>query len=70
MMSALISLLQNLVMLWVFCRVLEIPHFFSEHNQVIQHACCDTFLNDIMMYSSAGVLGGVPSLKYFTLTLR
>ena len=56
-------------MLWVFCRVLEIPHF-CEHNQVIQHAHCGTFLNDIVMYSSAGVLGGVPSLEYFTVTLR
>ena len=64
-MSALISLLQNLMMLWVSCRVLEIPHFFCECNQVIQRACCDTFLNDIVMYSSAGVLGGSPFIGIF-----
>ena len=65
MMSALISLLQNLMMLWVSFTVLKIPHFFCECNQVVQHACYDTFLNDIVMYSSAGVLGGGPFIGIF-----
>ncbi|XP_057564298.1 olfactory receptor 7A17-like [Hippopotamus amphibius kiboko] len=61
MLSALNSLLQSLMMLRLsFCRVLEIPHFFCELNQVIRRACCDTFLNDVVMYSSAGMLGGGP----------
>ena len=65
MMSALISLLQNLMMLWVSFTVLKIPHFFCECNQVVQHACYDTFLNDIVMYSSAGVLGRGPFIGIF-----
>ena len=64
MMSALISLLQNLMILWVSFTVLKIPHF-CECNQVVQHACYDTFLNDIVMYSSAGVLGGGPFIGIF-----
>ena len=64
-MSALISLLQNLMMLWVSFTVLKIPHFFCECNQVVQHACYDTFLNDIVMYSSAGVLGRGPFIGIF-----
>ncbi|XP_057564341.1 olfactory receptor 7A17-like [Hippopotamus amphibius kiboko] len=59
--SALNSLLQSLMILRLsFCTVLEIPHFFCELNQVVQCACCDTVLNDMVMYSASGVLGGGP----------
>ncbi|XP_024429741.1 olfactory receptor 7A10 [Desmodus rotundus] len=60
-LSSLDSLLQcKMVLDLSFCRVLEIPHFFCELNQMIQLACSDTFLNNIVMYFSAVLLGGGP----------
>ncbi|XP_054320667.2 olfactory receptor 7A17-like [Pongo pygmaeus] len=59
-MSALNSLLQSLIVLWLsFCTDLEIPHFFCELNQVTHLACSDTFLNDMVMYFSSALLGGI-----------
>ena len=59
MMSVLNSLLQSLMVLWLsFCTDLEIPHFFCEINQLIQLACSDMFLNEILMYFVAAILGG------------
>ncbi|XP_066203250.1 LOW QUALITY PROTEIN: olfactory receptor 7A10-like [Saccopteryx leptura] len=59
--SVLNSLLQSLMVLVLpFCSDLEIPHFFCELNQVVQLACSDTFLNNMVMYFSAGLLGGGP----------
>ncbi|XP_066109424.1 olfactory receptor 7A17-like [Saccopteryx bilineata] len=59
--SVLNSLLQSLMALVLpFCSDLEIPHFFCELNQVVQLACSDTFLNNMAMYFSAGLLGGGP----------
>ncbi|XP_006106494.1 olfactory receptor 7A5-like [Myotis lucifugus] len=58
---ALDSLLESLMVLRLsFCSDLEIPHFFCELNQVIQLACSDTSLNNIIMYFSAGLLGVGP----------
>ncbi|XP_054418154.1 olfactory receptor 7A10-like [Pteronotus mesoamericanus] len=60
-MSVLNSMLQFLMALdLTFCSDLEIPHFFCELKQVVQLACSDTFLNDMVMYFSAGLLGGGP----------
>ncbi|XP_016074090.1 PREDICTED: olfactory receptor 7A10-like [Miniopterus natalensis] len=60
-MNALYSLLQSLMVLRLsFCMDLEIPHFFCELNQMIQLACSDTFLNNIVMYFGVGLLGGGP----------
>ncbi|XP_034513079.1 olfactory receptor-like protein OLF4 [Ailuropoda melanoleuca] len=60
-MSILYSLLQTIMMLRVsFCTEVEIPHFFCELNQMIQLACSDTFLNNMVMYFSAMLLGGAP----------
>ncbi|XP_059551192.1 olfactory receptor 7A5-like [Myotis daubentonii] len=60
-LSAMVSLLHSLMVLRLsFCSDLEIPHFFCELNQVIQLACSDNFLNNILMYFSAGLLGGGP----------
>ncbi|KAM4855417.1 olfactory receptor 7A17-like [Urocitellus parryii] len=39
-----------------FCTDLEIPHFFCELNQVIQRACSDTFLNDLVIYIASFLL--------------
>ncbi|XP_045348251.1 LOW QUALITY PROTEIN: olfactory receptor-like protein OLF4 [Leopardus geoffroyi] len=55
------SLLQTLMVLRLsFCTEVEIPHFFCELNQMIQLACSDTFLNDMMMYFATVLLGGAP----------
>ena len=59
MMSALNSLLQSVMVLRLsFCMYMEIPHFFCEINQLIQLACSDMFLNEILMYFAAAILGG------------
>ncbi|KAF7483910.1 olfactory receptor 7A10-like [Marmota monax] len=57
--SALNSLLQSLMVLKLsFCTDMEIPHFFCEPNQLVHLACSDTFLNNMMLYFVAGLLGG------------
>ncbi|XP_077882180.1 olfactory receptor 7A10-like [Ictidomys tridecemlineatus] len=60
--SVLHALLQTLIMLQLsFCTNLEIiPHFFCELNQLIQRACSDTFLNEVMIYFAAVLLIGGP----------
>ena len=40
-----------------FCTALEIPHYFCEIKQMVQLACSDTFLNNVVMYLGAGLLG-------------
>ncbi|XP_006874389.1 PREDICTED: olfactory receptor 7A5-like [Chrysochloris asiatica] len=61
LLSALESLLHSLMFLRLsFCTELEIPHFFCEINQVLQLACSDTFLNDVILYFVAGLLGVIP----------
>ncbi|XP_053439441.1 olfactory receptor 7A17-like [Nycticebus coucang] len=58
-MGVLHSSLHSLMVLRLtFCTDLEIPHFFCELNQIIHLACSDTFLNDIVMYLAAVLLGG------------
>ncbi|XP_049645413.1 olfactory receptor 7A17-like isoform X1 [Suncus etruscus] len=57
--SFLYSLLQSLMVRRLsFCTNVEIPHFFCELSQLVQLACTDTFLNDIVIYFGAGLLGG------------
>ncbi|XP_062966111.1 olfactory receptor 7A17-like [Cynocephalus volans] len=59
--SVLHSLLQSLMVLRLsFYTHAEIPHFFCELNQVVHHACSDTFLNDMVIYFAAGLLAGCP----------
>ncbi|DAA28260.1 olfactory receptor family 7 subfamily A member 85 [Bos taurus] len=59
--SVLHSLLQTLMVLRLsFCGELEIPHYFCELNQMVQLACSDNFLNDMVMYFAAGLLAGGP----------
>ncbi|XP_007956995.1 olfactory receptor 7A5-like, partial [Orycteropus afer afer] len=61
LLSVLYSLLHGLMVLRLsFCTDLEIPHFFCEPKQVIQLACSDTFLNDLLIYISSGFLGFIP----------
>ncbi|XP_034513126.1 olfactory receptor 7A17-like [Ailuropoda melanoleuca] len=60
-MSILNSLLHSLMVLWLsFCTHFQIPHFFCELNQMIQLACSDTFLNNLVMYFAAVLLCGGP----------
>ncbi|XP_036271905.1 olfactory receptor 7A10-like [Pipistrellus kuhlii] len=55
------SLLESLVVLRLsFCPILDIPHFFCELKQVVQLACSDTFLNNMVMYFGVGLMGGCP----------
>ncbi|XP_036158673.1 olfactory receptor 7A5-like isoform X1 [Myotis myotis] len=59
--GAMVSLLHSLMVLRLsFCSDLEIPHFFCELKQVVQLACSDNFLNNIIMYFSAVLLGVGP----------
>ncbi|XP_012785372.2 olfactory receptor 7A10-like [Ochotona princeps] len=59
--STLHSLLQSFMVLRLsFCANLEIPHFFCELNQVVHSACSDTFINDVVIYFAAVLLGGGP----------
>ncbi|XP_007956998.1 olfactory receptor 7A17-like [Orycteropus afer afer] len=60
-LSILDSLLHGLMILQLsFCTELKIPHFFCELNQVIQLACSNTFLNEILLYFANGLLGVIP----------
>ncbi|KAK1342596.1 hypothetical protein QTO34_015362 [Cnephaeus nilssonii] len=60
-MNVLHSLLQCLVVLRLtFCPDLEISHFLCEIKQMVQLACSDTFLNNMVMYFVAVLLGGGP----------
>ncbi|MBZ3877888.1 Olfactory receptor 7A10 [Sciurus carolinensis] len=59
--SILYALFQSLMVLHLsFCMNMEIPHFFCELNQVVQLACSDTFLNEVVIYVAAILLGGGP----------
>ncbi|XP_004615053.1 olfactory receptor 7A5-like [Sorex araneus] len=61
LLSIFDSLLHCLMVLRLsFCTNLEIPHFFCDLNQVLRLACSDTFLNDAVIYFTAGLLGIIP----------
>ncbi|XP_012789620.2 olfactory receptor 7A5-like [Sorex araneus] len=60
-MSSLACLLQNILALRLsFCTYLEIPNFFCELKLIVQVACSDTFVNNVVMYFSVVLLGGGP----------
>ncbi|KAM4887980.1 olfactory receptor-like protein OLF4 [Thomomys bottae] len=54
------SLHTCLVLRLAWCAHLEIRHFFCELNQVVQHACSSTFLNDLAIYVTALLLAVAP----------
>ncbi|XP_032159339.1 olfactory receptor 7A17-like [Mustela erminea] len=59
--SVLNSSLQSSMLFQLsFCTEVEIPHFFCELNKMIQLACSDTFLNNMVMYFVIVLLAGVP----------
>ncbi|ELV09561.1 Olfactory receptor 7A10, partial [Tupaia chinensis] len=58
-LTTLHSLLQSSMALRLsFCTHTQIPHLFCELNQVVHLACSDTFINDIVMYFGAILVGG------------
>ncbi|XP_059551159.1 olfactory receptor 7A17-like [Myotis daubentonii] len=60
-MGVLNSLAQSLIVLPLsFCTDLEIPHYFCDLREVVQLACSDTFLNNMVIYFVAVVLAGGP----------
>ena len=59
--SVLHSLLQTLMVLRLsFCEELEIPHYFCELKWLVQLACSENLLNEMVMYFAVGLLGGGP----------
>ncbi|XP_027624958.1 olfactory receptor 7A10-like [Tupaia chinensis] len=59
--SALHSLLHTLMILQLsFCPHVEIPQFYYDLNKLVHLACSDTFLNVMVTYSAAVLLGGGP----------
>ncbi|XP_043441740.1 olfactory receptor-like protein OLF4 [Prionailurus bengalensis] len=57
--SVLHSLVHTLMVLRLsFCTEVVIPHFFCELNQMLQLASSDTFLNNVVLYLAAMLLGG------------
>ncbi|XP_006877557.1 PREDICTED: olfactory receptor 7A5-like [Chrysochloris asiatica] len=61
LLSIVYSLLHGLMILRLsFCTELEISHFFCELSQIVQLACSDTFINDLVMYFTTGLLGIIP----------
>ncbi|XP_027441187.1 olfactory receptor-like protein OLF4 [Zalophus californianus] len=58
-MSILNSLLHSLMMLRLsFCTHFQVSHLFCELIQMIQLACSDTFLNNLVMYFALALLCG------------
>ncbi|KAM9732197.1 olfactory receptor 7A17-like [Dama dama] len=58
---AFYSLLHSLMVLRLsFCPEMQIPHFFCELRQVVQLASSDNFLNNILMYFAAVLMGVGP----------
>ena len=59
--SVLDSLLQTfMVSRLSFCRDVLIPHYFCELKQLVQLACSENLLNEMVMYFAVGLLGGGP----------
>ncbi|XP_022382537.1 olfactory receptor 7G1-like [Enhydra lutris kenyoni] len=55
------ALVHSLMVLQLtFCAELEIPLFFCEVVQVIQLACSDTLINNILIYFATSIFGGIP----------
>ncbi|XP_044111338.1 olfactory receptor 7G1-like [Neovison vison] len=55
------ALVHSLMVLQLtFCTDLEIPLFFCEVVQIIQLACSDTLINNILIYFAMSIFGGIP----------
>ncbi|XP_075397135.1 olfactory receptor 7G2-like [Tenrec ecaudatus] len=59
--SLMLALLHSLMILHLsFCTDLEIPQFFCDLAQLLKIACSSALINNILIYSLASILGGVP----------
>ncbi|KAM4887805.1 olfactory receptor 7A10-like [Thomomys bottae] len=59
MVNVVYATMQSLlVQQLAFCPHVAIPHFFCELNQVVHSACADPFLDDLVNYLAAFLLGG------------
>ncbi|KAM6218647.1 olfactory receptor 7E178-like [Rhynchocyon petersi] len=45
---------------FTFCREVEIPHFFCDPSQLLNLACSDPTVKNILMYLISAIFGGVP----------
>ncbi|MBZ3874298.1 Olfactory receptor 7G2 [Sciurus carolinensis] len=59
LINLLIALLHTLMLLWLSCTELEIPHF-CELAQAIELSCSDSFIDNILIYVSSCIFGGLP----------
>ncbi|XP_023440190.2 olfactory receptor 7C1-like [Dasypus novemcinctus] len=60
-LSIMGSLLETLPVLSLFfCTNLEIPHFFCDLPKVLELACSETLINNILVYLTTGLLAVVP----------
>ncbi|XP_047394099.1 olfactory receptor 7G2-like [Sciurus carolinensis] len=61
LISIAFGLLHILMILQLsFCTTLKIPHFFCDLVQVIDIACSDTLVNNLLIYSVGNIFFGVP----------
>ncbi|XP_045705530.1 olfactory receptor 18-like [Phyllostomus hastatus] len=59
--SLLVSQLHYLMVSQLtFCADVEIPHFFCDASQLLNLACSDTSINNILIYFFGAIIGGVP----------
>ncbi|XP_008845644.1 olfactory receptor 7G2-like [Nannospalax galili] len=58
--SVNVLLLSLTVLQLSFCRDLEIPHFFCELTQLVNLACSDTFISNMLIYIASIIFGGIP----------
>ncbi|XP_006992766.3 olfactory receptor 7G2-like [Peromyscus maniculatus bairdii] len=59
--SIINALVNGLIVLHLsFCTELVIPHFFCELTQITKLACSNTLIDNILIYISCSVFGGVP----------
>ncbi|XP_004633102.1 olfactory receptor 7G2-like [Octodon degus] len=61
LITSMHALLHTLMVLRLsFCTDPEIPHFFCELAHVIKIACSDAFINNLLIYSVAGLFASAP----------
>ena len=60
--SFLTSLLHYLMIQLTFCENVEIPHFFCDPPQLVNLACYNTFISNLLIYFIGIIFGGVPLL--------
>ncbi|XP_021520220.1 olfactory receptor 7G2-like [Meriones unguiculatus] len=59
--SMINALVNGLMVLHLsFCTELVIPHFFCEFTQITKLACSNTLIDNILIYISSCIFGGVP----------